>query len=428
MQNQVALLFGSETLPRVVGLLSDQPGQAFTASEISKQLGRSNRDSLYRAIRRGVAAGLISRHKRGGMSTYEIDRASPIYPEMKRLLAKLLGITSALRRVLSDLGPSKVEHAFIFGSMAQDNDSYRSDVDVFVIGQISSFELSSALQAVEEHYGREVNAVVYPVSEVERRLTSGDPFLTQVWNQPKIFLAGDEASVPELLSQPGPYFSQEMGVGGYSQLYAGVVLGAVPSRSTELTEQDQEAVEQWFKSLRPDATPRKATNQVDWWQVDGANGSTAEWQGWLYPGPVISIRQVAGTETLPEDVAVGLQDLVAWWDALVKEAPTVLRRLGVERAKVGLTLNTYGTGAGATIVDVSFRGLDEPTRGAPAAPAPPWTYQTDPLHLDRIRHDVLADPTRSLLRHFSYRRVEPTLRSLGLLTQGSKGVDIGDSR
>jgi predicted nucleotidyltransferase len=361
---------------------------------------------------------LISRHKSGGTSTYEIDRTSPIYPEMKQLLAKLLGITGVLRAVLAGFGAPKVEQAFIFGSVAQNSDSFRSDVDIFVVGEISSFELSGALQGIQARYGRDVNAVAYPRNEVEERLITGDTFLTQVWGQPKIFLAGDEGDLPQLLSQPGPYFSQEMGVGGYGRLYAGAVLGAVPSRSSELTEQDQESVEQWFQSLNPDATARKATNQVDWWQLDGPNG-LAEWQGWLYPGPVVSIRQVAHTERLPPESALLLEDLVNWWKSLVAQAPKVLRRLGVERAKLGLTLNTYGSG-GESIVDVSFRGLDESTSGAPASSAPPWTYQTAPVRVENIGYDLLADPTRSLLRHFSYRRLEPTLRSLGLQTQKSQ--------
>ncbi len=157
VERQAALLFGSETLPRVIALLSEQPGHPLTAAEIIRQLGRLNRDSLYRAINRGLALGVIARTTHGRTSTYQINTESPIYPELKNLLGKLLGITGALRSALGALRPPKIDQAFIFGSFAQNRDSYESDIDVFVIGDVSTFDLSKVLQNVLSEYHREIN-------------------------------------------------------------------------------------------------------------------------------------------------------------------------------------------------------------------------------------------------------------------------------
>lgn len=188
-------LFGSATFPRLLAHLCAAPDRGFTATELESIVGASH-DSLYRALQRGVAAGLVSRERIGKQHVYQIESGSPIFGEMKTLLSKLFGPADALRRALADEGPPAVEAAFLFGSAARAQDNLSSDLDVFVIGEISRFALARELAEAERELDREVNAVAYPRRDVERRLAQGDGFLREVFSGPKLMLLGKDTDLP----------------------------------------------------------------------------------------------------------------------------------------------------------------------------------------------------------------------------------------
>lgn len=188
-------LFGSATFPLLLAKLCGAPDQVFTASELESLVGASH-DSLYRALQRGVAAGLVRRQRIGKQHVYQIESNSPIFAEMKILLSKLFGPADALRRALSGARPPEVEAAFVFGSAARAQDNLSSDLDVFVIGEISRFALARQLVEAERELGREVNAMAYPRPDVERRLAEGDGFLREVFSGPKLMLLGTDTDLP----------------------------------------------------------------------------------------------------------------------------------------------------------------------------------------------------------------------------------------
>ncbi|HEY7202466.1 MAG TPA: MarR family transcriptional regulator [Candidatus Dormibacteraeota bacterium] len=188
-------LFGSETLPRLLEAMAAEPDRRFTTAELEERLGASH-DSTFRALQRAVAAGLALREPVGRQFVYQADASSPIFPEVKTLLSKLFGPVQALRRSLSGLGPPEVEAAFLFGSAARAQDRLASDLDVFVVGEVSRFALARHLAEAERDLGREVNAMAYPRQEIADRLAAGDGFLLEVWRQPKLMLVGREEELP----------------------------------------------------------------------------------------------------------------------------------------------------------------------------------------------------------------------------------------
>src|SRR5438309_2801293 len=129
----LAALFGSETFPRLLSELASSPDRRFTAGELEARVGASH-DSLYRALQRGLAAGLVERERVGRQHVYRAATTSPVFGEVKTLLSKLFGPVQALREALADLRPPEVEAAFLYGSAARAEDTLASDLDVFVVG------------------------------------------------------------------------------------------------------------------------------------------------------------------------------------------------------------------------------------------------------------------------------------------------------
>lgn len=197
-------LFGGETFAKVLTALMEQPGAVLTASQIAAKTGINSKDSLYRALNRGMQVGLIQRHFVGHAGAYEINTSSPIYPEMKVLLDKLSGFHKDLTAALMLEG---AEVGFIHGSAATGRVRADSDVDVFVLGDLSMVKASQAAAEVAARYGRQVNVIVYTRPEVEERLRDGNPWMSSVLDGPKLFLFGSEDLLPQLTSGAARWIS-----------------------------------------------------------------------------------------------------------------------------------------------------------------------------------------------------------------------------
>ena len=69
---------------------------------------------------------------------------------------------------------------------------------MIIIGEISFGDVSSLLHEAEEKLGREINPVVYSQQEFSTRMAQQQNFVTNVLNNGKIFIIGDEDELKRL--------------------------------------------------------------------------------------------------------------------------------------------------------------------------------------------------------------------------------------
>jgi Fic family protein len=215
------------------------------------------------------------------------------------------------------------------------------------------------------------------------------------------------------LQESGPNFAREASPRSNSLLYAGFVIGAVPEGNAPLTDHDLDIIESSFRRLEPEATAMRATPEVSWWHVPSPQPATDRWQGWLLPGPVVSVVRAFDGSEREGGQAVSLTSLIDWWRRLMTSQQAVMRSLGAVRVELGLWLQTYPSGR-PNVVDLTFDDLPPPTQGAPPSALPPWSYRTTSFGIEDVTPAILRPAAVSLLRHFSYRHLDPTLRPLGL--------------
>ncbi len=82
--------------------------------------------------------------------------------------------------------------AFVYGSLAREQETAQSDVDLLVVGKATLDEILSQLSTVEKNIGRPINPTAYSVAEFKSKLASGNHFLNAVLKGRKVFLLGDE--------------------------------------------------------------------------------------------------------------------------------------------------------------------------------------------------------------------------------------------
>jgi DNA-binding transcriptional ArsR family regulator len=185
-------LFG-KVRTAVLALLFSHADQAFYLREIARKVDTGH-GAVQRQLAQLLRAGLVTRSRRGREVFYQANKASPVFPELRGLIVKTVGVADALRDALAPLA-ERVRAAFIYGSLAKAVERAESDVDVMLIGDVESGEAVSALRNAQDTIGREVNPSVFAVEEWRRRMAEQDHFVSTVLREEKLFLIGDESDL-----------------------------------------------------------------------------------------------------------------------------------------------------------------------------------------------------------------------------------------
>ena len=85
---------------------------------------------------------------------------------------------------------NEITRAFIYGSIAREKEQAHSDVDLMVIGSISTADLVPLLKRLEESFQREINVTRYSEKEFKQKLQNKDHFLLSVLNEKVVMIKG----------------------------------------------------------------------------------------------------------------------------------------------------------------------------------------------------------------------------------------------
>lgn len=183
------VLLGSEARVKVLALFMLNPASEYYLREISQRTGLPVR-AVERTTKSLLEIGLLCREPRGNNVYFSVNRKFPILPELKAIFLKTVGLGDRLRRALSEQTDIKV--AFIYGSVAKNEEDLESDIDLFVVGTVAPHTLTPILSQLEREVGREINATVFDEEELGERVRRNDHFVRSVIAEPKIFVIGEE--------------------------------------------------------------------------------------------------------------------------------------------------------------------------------------------------------------------------------------------
>jgi predicted nucleotidyltransferase len=190
-------LLGSRLRAKALSWLLSRPGERFFVRQLATALGEDS-TNLSRELTRLEGLGIVTGVREGHQKYFQANPESPIYPELRGLVAKTSGVADLLREVLQPLS-ARIQIAFVFGSVAAGRETAASDIDVFVVGSAHLKDLVEAFAPVQDRLGREVNPSIYPAQEFREKITRGHHFLTGVLQGPKIFLIGSSRELERLV-------------------------------------------------------------------------------------------------------------------------------------------------------------------------------------------------------------------------------------
>jgi predicted nucleotidyltransferase len=180
-------LLTSDTRAEVMRILFDGRGGEHYLREIEK-LTHIKINSLQKEVKHLESIDLIKARKDGNRIYYSANKVHPLYPDLISIVEKTVGVVSILKEKLKG---SKVKYAFIFGSVARNEEMGASDLDLIVVGDLTMRTLTKLISGTQEKIGREINPHVYSENEFKKRLKMKDHFLTSVLKNQVKQIVGD---------------------------------------------------------------------------------------------------------------------------------------------------------------------------------------------------------------------------------------------
>lgn len=182
---------------RILALFFGQPNRSFHVNELMR-LTASGKGGLQRELRRLTDPGLVSVTNVGNQKRYQANQVSPIFDELCAIVQKTFGLADVLRAALLPL-EDRIVLAFVYGSVAKQTDTARSDIDLLVVSDTLNYQdLLAALGESESRLGRKINPTIYTVVDLARRRAADSNFIQRVLEQPMMFLIGGTHELGEL--------------------------------------------------------------------------------------------------------------------------------------------------------------------------------------------------------------------------------------
>jgi len=140
---------------RILTVLFGAPDRSFYANELIA-LAASGTGAVQRELASLSESGLLTVNKQGNQKHYQANANAPVFAELRSLVLKTMGLADVLRQALSPLA-AQIDFAFVYGSVARQQDTAQSDVDVMIVSASLGYgEVFGALEDAAVSLGRKV--------------------------------------------------------------------------------------------------------------------------------------------------------------------------------------------------------------------------------------------------------------------------------
>ncbi|GAC1372384.1 MAG: hypothetical protein NVSMB39_6590 [Candidatus Saccharimonadales bacterium] len=189
----VEQLFGSKTRVKLLSLFFNNPGRPFYVREITRKIDEQI-NSVRRELANLLSVGLVSSDGSNNRLYYEVNPKYEYYEQLRSIFTSMpvnssdpvVKETREEDRIIKLLrSTGSITFAFLTGSFARDS---RTNVDIFVVGDVNKARLAKVVADLEKEMGRELNYSSLTPQEYEYRLSLNDRFITTVLEARKIVI------------------------------------------------------------------------------------------------------------------------------------------------------------------------------------------------------------------------------------------------
>ena len=152
----------SRTRIKLLVRLFSNPSSKAYLRELAGEFGVAT-TGIREELRQMVHSRLLTSQKSGRQIIYQANQEHPLFPELRSMVQKTLGIDRVLESIITRLGD--LEEAYLIDDYAQGQDT--GIIDLLLIGNIDNYHLNDLTKKTEHYIERKIRSLVLTPEEFE---------------------------------------------------------------------------------------------------------------------------------------------------------------------------------------------------------------------------------------------------------------------
>jgi hypothetical protein len=162
MDNLFDGLIASKTRIKLLTRLFFNPDTRSYLRELAKEFNLST-NSVREELNQLTKTNLLKSKRNGRQVLYAANQDHPLFPELKSMVSKAMGIDQVIDSIVSRLGD--LERAYLIDDYAQGKDT--GIVDLLLVGNIDQYHLNDLSRKTERYIKRKIRSLVLNREEYE---------------------------------------------------------------------------------------------------------------------------------------------------------------------------------------------------------------------------------------------------------------------
>ena len=176
MDNLLSGIIASKTRIKLLMRLFFNPKARSYLRELAKEFDVST-NAVREELNLLKKTNLLKSEKNGRQVYYMANTEHALFPELKSMVGKVMGIDQVIDSIINRLG--KLEKAYLIGDYAEGKDT--GIIDIVLVGNIDPYHLNDLTQKTERYIKRKIRTLVLHKSELK-------DFQHQFKSQPNILI------------------------------------------------------------------------------------------------------------------------------------------------------------------------------------------------------------------------------------------------
>ena len=163
MDSLLTGLISSKTKIKVLVRLFMNPGTQSYLRQLATEFGIST-NAVREELKQLSSTKLIQSSKQGKRVLYRANESHPLYPELKSMVSKVLGVDQVIDGIVKRLGD--LQEAYLLDDYAEGKDT--GIIDLLLVGDINSYHLNDLSKKTERYINRKIRTIVFSPEEFSR--------------------------------------------------------------------------------------------------------------------------------------------------------------------------------------------------------------------------------------------------------------------
>lgn len=176
MENLLSGLISSKTRIKLLVRLFFNPSTRSYLRELAKEFDVST-NAVREELNQLKKTKLLKTEKSGRQVFYMANTAHTLFPELKSMVGKVMGIDQVIDGIVDRLGD--LEQAYLIGDYAEGKDT--GIIDLVLVGDIDQYHLNDLTRKTERYIRRKIRPLVLSRKEYES-------FQHTIKRQPKVLI------------------------------------------------------------------------------------------------------------------------------------------------------------------------------------------------------------------------------------------------